>query len=131
MRMTLKKILALESGTTPALVQAARALFYLLAVLWGALTVLNLVRRINHQSLPGLAGIFLTALMMVNALIMLGLGWGIGRQKRLAYLAGMAYLFLNIILTVTDEFGAYDLIVLVIAVGLLLLLVLSRKNYVR
>ncbi len=130
MGMDLKKILAVEPDTTPALVQAAKALFYLLAVLWGALTVLSLVRWFDHQSLPGLTGILLAALMVVNTLILAGLGWGIGQQKRMAYLAGMIYLGLNILLTVTDEFGAYDLVVLVIAVGLLLLLLLSRKFYV-
>ena len=68
-------------------------------------------------------------LMFVNALILLWIGWGIGKGQRLYYYFGVLVLAGNIFLTLTDEFGIFDLAVLALTIGLLIMLILTRSRY--
>ena len=56
-------------------------------------------------------------------------GIGIGRRRRLFYFFAMAILAVNIILTVTDEFGLLDLATLLIDLVLLGPLIVTRSEY--
>ena len=71
----------------------------------------------------------IVVLMFVNALILLWIGWGIGKGQRLYYYFGVLVLAGNIFLTLTDEFGIFDLAVLVLTIGLLIMLILTRSRY--
>lgn len=53
----------------------------------------------------------------------------IGKPNRLFYFFGVMVLAINIILTVTDQFGVLDLITLVIDMVILGLLIATRSYY--
>ncbi len=68
-------------------------------------------------------------LMFGNAGALLIAGLWLGRLSKWAWLFALAVLFVNILLTVTDEFGALDLITLVIDLAIVALLVGTRKTF--
>ena len=114
----------------PASVAAARWLFILLGVIWLLFGAWSVTRMVdiggNHAGM--MLGI-IAILMFVNAVILMWIGWGIGKGQRLYYYFGLLVLAGNIFLTLTDEFGIFDLAVFVLAIGLLLLLILTRSQY--
>jgi hypothetical protein len=104
-------------------------LFFLNAAIWILFGVWSLLRvassNPSHTFIPWLVAI----LMFGNAGAMLGSGIGLkNRQKRFYYLA-VVVLAVNIILTVTDQFGILDLITLMIDVVLLGFVLGTRKSY--
>jgi lysylphosphatidylglycerol synthetase-like protein (DUF2156 family) len=98
-------------------------LFLLNAVIWVLLAVATLLRSAN-----GL-GWGIAILMLANAGVMLWASRGIGRQQKRFYYLALAVLAVNIVLTVTDQFGALDLITLVMDVVLFALLIATRGEY--
>jgi hypothetical protein len=68
-------------------------------------------------------------LMFVNAVVLIWIGWGIGKSQRLYYYFGLLVLAGNIFLTLTDEFGIFDLVTLIINASLLVLLIVTRSKY--
>jgi lysylphosphatidylglycerol synthetase-like protein (DUF2156 family) len=104
-------------------------LFFLNAVIWllfGVYTLANMAGRYPGQSMTvWIVGI----LMLGNCAAMLLCGVGLGKhQKRFFYLA-LVVLAVNIVLTVTDEFGIFDLITLLIDLALLGLLIATRNEH--
>ena len=71
----------------------------------------------------------ITMLMFANAIVLIWIGWGIGKGQRLYYYFGLLVLAGNIFLTLTDEFGVFDQVTLILAVGLLILLIVTRSKY--
>jgi hypothetical protein len=69
--------------------------------------------------------------MYLNSALLIWIGWRIGKGLKLYYYFGILVLSGNIFLTLTDEFGVFDLIVLVIAVGLFILLIVTRSKYLK
>ncbi len=59
---------------------------------------------------------------------MVAAGLGLGR-RRVWYYFALAVLAVNIVLTVTDQFGAFDLATLLLDLILLGLLVITRAQY--
>ena len=68
-------------------------------------------------------------LMFGNAAAMLLAGLGLATRRRLAFYFAIFILLVNIILTLTDQFGALDLATLVIDAILLGILFASRSIY--
>ena len=84
-------------------VKIAQALFILGAVIWILFSVISLIR------FPGASTSIVACLMVANAGMLLLIGWGLGtRQRRIFYMA-LAVLVVNVALTLTDDFGLYDL----------------------
>jgi len=71
----------------------------------------------------------LAGLMAGNAGAMLLIGWGLAKQKKGFFYLAVVVLAANIVLTVTDEFGLFDLMVLLIDLVLLVLLIATRTRY--
>jgi hypothetical protein len=67
--------------------------------------------------------------MFINAALLFLIGRGVGKQIRRYFYFGILFIVANIFLTVTDEFGLFDIITLVIDVILLGLLLLTRAHY--
>jgi lysylphosphatidylglycerol synthetase-like protein (DUF2156 family) len=121
------KVSSLSSIRNP--VRVAQALFFLNAAIWCLFGVSSLVRMTGDHPDRTVTAWMVAMLMFGNAGAMLWSGVGIGkRQKRFYYLA-VAVLIVNIVLTVTDEFGILDMVTLVIDVLLLGLLIVNRKRY--
>lgn len=111
-----------NTGRGLALVDLTKGLFFLNTAIWLLFGVLFLARTTN-----GMAWM-IAALMFVNAALMLAFGLAVGRGSRLVYLAALAFLAVNILLTVTDQVGIADLITLLIDLALLVLLVVDRRR---
>lgn len=108
----------------PFSVKVARALFYLMTMIWVIFGIASLLGGINTTMLVG--AIIVAILMFANAALYLLAGWGIGRQRVRFYNLGIALLVVNLLLTVTDQMGIYDWITLVIDLVALVLLIVIR-----
>ena len=80
---------------------------------------------VGQQSAALIVGI----LMVGNAGAMLVSGIGLGKRSRLFYLFALGVLLVNLVLTVTDEFGLLDLLTGVLDLALLGLLITIRDRY--
>lgn len=118
-----------EIDQTPTSVKAAQVLFFLLGIIWIAFGAATLVRMFNSGTNLTITLWIIALLMFGNARALLFLGWGIGRQNRIFFSMGILVLGANILLTVTDEFGTFDLITLILNLVLLVLLIVTRSRY--
>lgn len=109
-------------------VRMAQALFFLNTVIWIAFgfASLNRMRPLTENLVPSLV---IGILMFGNAAAMLLAGLGLATRRRLAFYFAIFILLVNIILTLTDQFGALDLATLVIDAILLGILFASRSIY--
>lgn len=114
-----------------ASVKAARWLFVILGFIWLVFGTWSITRLNDSEGdlSPSMLAI-IAVLMFVNAVVLIWISWGIGRGQRWYYYFGLLALAGNIFLTLTDDFGIFDLIVLIIAVVLFLILVVTRSNYI-
>ena len=104
------------------------ALFNLMAVIWFILAMLTLFQGGGLQSASIAGFLILAALMVGNALGFFVLGLGIRSARRFWFSLGYVFLAINILLTFTDQFGAWDLITLILDILLLVLLVLWHRQ---
>jgi uncharacterized membrane protein (DUF2068 family) len=114
-----------------ASVKAARWLFVILGLIWLVFGTWSIIRLSDSEgNLSPLMLAFIAGLMFVNAAVLIWISWGIGRGQKWYYYFGLITLAGNIFLTLTDDFGIFDLIVLIIAVALFVILVVTRLNYI-
>lgn len=113
----------------PNLIKAAQLLFVIMAGIWSLLAVISLTRMTSSGSSQLIAALIVAVLMLGNAGAFLMAGIVIGKPNRLFYFFGVMVLAINIILTVTDQFGVLDLITLVIDMVILGLLIATRSYY--
>lgn len=116
----------LAKGPNP--IRAAQVLFFINAAIWLLFGVISLTRMASSSD-QVIAALAVSILMLGNVGAMLIAGIGIGRQNRSLYYFGILVLLINIILTITDEFGVFDLITLMLDVFLLGLLIATRSHY--
>jgi hypothetical protein len=81
------------------------------ALTWIALGVLGIFYLPADQTSATLAYI-LVGLIFLNALLLGLVAWGVGRGIRWLYWMGMALVGFNLFLSVTDQLGLIDLIIL-------------------
>lgn len=114
-----------STSDKPLAVRAAQALFLLIGLVWILLGVVTLIR----QTGGAVAAVIIALLMVANAAVMLWLAWGIGQQSRRFYLLALAVLAVNIVLSITDQVGIWDLISLGVTLALFVLLLATRSHY--
>lgn len=120
---------SLVKSSKPLAVTVAWILFLVTAVIWLCFGMLSLIRAGDGKpGSPELAWI-LAALMFGNAIILVWLGSGIRNQKKLFFYLAVIYLLINLILTITDEFGTIDLLYLLFVASMLVFLLITRSNY--
>ena len=68
-------------------------------------------------------------LMFANALMLLWVAWGLGRGSRPLYWLGLAQVAVNLLLSVTDQVGVWDWIVLLLNAVTLALLFAQRRHF--
>lgn len=115
----------------PALnVQFAAGLFILIGLIWLVFSVVTIIRASGSSASMPIVFFWILSLMMVgNGVLLIAASWGIWRRNKYFYWGGMALLLVNIFLTFTDQFGFFDLATLIIDLGLLILLIIARKEY--
>jgi hypothetical protein len=106
-----------------------QALFYLNALIWlafGLYTLINMAGRYPG----GVITVYVIGFMMLGNVGMMFLsGILIGKQNKWAYFFAMFVLVINIISTVTDQFGFFDLVTLLLDLVIFGLLISIRKHY--
>jgi len=118
-----------KSKTTLDAIRVAQALFFLNAAIWFLLGILSLVSLPDRYPDPNLFHSKIANFMFGNAGAMLLCAVFIGRLKKNFYFFAVALLFINIIFTITDQFGAVDLITLLIDLLLLGILIRVYKKF--
>lgn len=118
-----------HSPTRWNLVHLARILFIANTLVWLLLGVVSLTRVAGNGTGQMLTMVGIAILMFGNAAAMLVCGVGLGTRQRRFYFLALAVLAVNIILSITDQFGLLDLLTLLLDVALLGLLVWDRKSY--
>ena len=106
----------------------AQGLFFLDALIWlgvGLYTLWGMAGRYSGQITVYVIGI----LMLGNVGAMLLSGFLLGRQNKWFFYFAILVLVINIILTVTDQFGIFDFITLIIDLVLFGILISIRKQY--
>jgi hypothetical protein len=114
---------------TAASVRVAQALFFLNAAIWLVFGIWSLVRVAGKESGMVVTLLVVALLMFGNVVAMLCCGWGLAIPRRRWYYLALAVVVVNVVLTVTDQFGLFDLITLLIDLLLLGLLIAIRKRY--
>jgi hypothetical protein len=114
-----------DAETIPRAVAWVWPLFLSTAGLWVVFGAIGLARFGPSTGTWIVAG-----LMLANAALLLFVGWGVRRGRYGFFYMALAVLGINMLLTVTDQFGLFDLIYLVVAGTLFVLLLFTRRYYV-
>jgi hypothetical protein len=112
----------------PPLIMVIRWMFYIQALIWVIFGAFNLVRSVDSASEMANMSWIMSAIMFGFACLLIWVGWRIGRMDQRFFFIGLIVLGLTIILTVTDEFGVFDLIILVLNVVTFALLIAARSK---
>ena len=107
------------------LLRATQILFCINATTMLFVGVLTIIR--SPQSSLGLT-IFTAILMLIDATLLAGCTLIIAKRQKWPNLAAVTILITNILLTVLDEFGLVDMIVLIMFIVNLVLLFLTIKQ---
>jgi hypothetical protein len=122
--MVIKK----DPAQARALVWVTRGLFIVNAAIWCVFAIL-LMTKTTHLGLNAQVFSWIVAVLMVgNAGVMLFLSWGIGKRHRWLFYFALVFLAVNIVLSITDEVGAADLITMAIDIALFALVILTRRR---
>ena len=107
----------------------AQGLFFLNAAIWLVFGVVS-VARLAGDAGQGVTAVVVAVLMFGNAGAMALSGALLGRRRLLFYLFALAVMVVNIVLTFTDQVGAFDWITFGIDLVLLGILILARKQFI-
>jgi hypothetical protein len=120
-----------SSTNNPKLVKVAQWLFFLNSAIWLVIGVVSLVRLATGATGRTVTMLVVAILMFgnVGAWLIAGVGIGIERWRKLFYFFGMVVLVVNIVLTVTDQFGLLDFVTLVIDLALFGLMIAARRVF--
>jgi hypothetical protein len=110
-------------------IRTVQVLFYINAATWVILGIVSLIRLSKGSSVGLFTAIIIAVLMFGNAAAMLISGLGLGKPLKRCFYFALAVLIVNIVLSVTDEVGVWDLITLLLDLILFGLLVGIRKRY--
>jgi len=100
-----------------------RNLFFLNAAVWLAFGVLSAFRYLDDGSLTRL---IYAGLMLANALVMIWFGVKISTGKNWVFFLGILYMAINVVLSITDQFGWIDALILLLNLIVLGLLFVTR-----
>lgn len=67
--------------------------------------------------------------MILNAFVLFIFAWNSIKKIKIIYYFSCFYILLNLVLSITDEFGTLDLIVLIINLITIIFLYLSKKEF--
>jgi hypothetical protein len=104
-----------------------QGLLLLQTLIWFLFGIGSLFRQTNTQSL--IASLIVSLLMFTTAVIFLGIAWGVSKRLKGFFYFALLFLAVHILLTVTDEFGIFDSIVLLMDTAILAILLLTRKCF--
>jgi hypothetical protein len=113
----------------PTAVFAAQALFVFSAFAWLLFAVYTLLGMDSADASQSTTMWMIGVLMLLNTGVMVWVAAGLGKQQRRSYWLAVALLAINLVLTVTDQMGLYDWLILGLDAGILALLLATGKHY--
>ena len=122
-------MISLQTETKIHAVLVAQWLFFLNAAIWFFFGITRILRLANGNNPPIITLWAITILMFGNVGAMVVTGLWLGRQSRWAFLLALAVLFINILLTFTDQVGFFDIVTALLDFVILGLLLFDRKSY--
>jgi hypothetical protein len=116
----------MKDNKISALLKWTRILFFLNAVVWLGLGILSLsFRALDDGSLVQWV---ITVLMLINGLVMICFGIMIISGGSLVFTLAILYMSLNVVLSITDQFGWVDALILFLNLCLLGSLFVTRHS---
>ena len=122
-------MISLQTETRIRTVLITQWLFFLNAAIWFFFGITSILRLANDNNLPIIVLWVITILMFGNVGAMVVTDLWLGRQSRWAFLLALAVLFINILLTFTDQVGFFDIVTALLDFVILGLLLFDRKSY--
>jgi hypothetical protein len=117
---------AMENDRTKTMLNLTRYTFFLNAAVWLAFGVASLLTRALSDGSP--LHWVITVLMVANAMVMLWFGVKIVSGGKRIFFLGILYVALNVVLSITDQFGWIDALILLLNLCLLGLLFITRQR---
>jgi hypothetical protein len=115
----------MEKNQNSIMLKLTQALFFANAIVWFLFGIISLIRVIEVSS--GIRWI-LTIMMIANAAVLVWFGITIVEGLTQVFFLAIVYTALNIVLSITDQFGWVDFLVLLLNLCLLVLLFVTRRR---
>jgi hypothetical protein len=115
----------MEKNQNSIMLKMTQALFFANAIVWFLFGIISLIRVIEVSS--GIRWI-LTIMMIANAAVLVWFGITIVEGLTQVFFLAIVYTALNIVLSITDQFGWVDFLVLLLNLCLLVLLFVTRHR---
>jgi hypothetical protein len=106
----------------------SQVLIYVNALIWIVAGVAGLFLQRINQNFPPWIFIGMAILMLGYGMILIGLGIGLGTQKRFFYYAVLGMIALSVILPIFDDFGWADLLAVIPAFITMIYLIHNRTK---
>jgi sugar phosphate permease len=103
-----------------------RIIFFVNAAVWLAFGIASLLTRALVDG--SLARWVITVMMLINAVVMFWFGMKIVGGRNWIFLLAILYVALNVVLSITDQFGWIDALILLLNLCLLGLLFVARQR---
>ncbi|MBN1453468.1 MAG: hypothetical protein JW963_20805 [Anaerolineales bacterium] len=114
----------MENNQITNMLKLTRGLFFLNAAVWVVFGVLGFMAVTSTSDWR----LILSMLMIANAAIMIWFGVKITAGQRWVFFLAILYVALNVVLSITDQFGWIDALILLFNLCLLGLLFLARQR---
>ena len=115
----------MENDQISKMLKLTRVLFFVNAAVWLFFCALSFVRAMTDTSEIRL---ILSWLMLANTIVMIWLGVMITRGHSWIVFFGILYMALNVVLSITDQFGWIDAVILLLNLCLLGILFVTRQR---
>ncbi|WP_420628030.1 hypothetical protein [Candidatus Leptofilum sp.] len=114
---------------TDKLTQFSKWLFWLNAAVWLGFAIWTMTGFFNNGARDALTFLIIGILMLGNAAVFLWCGWAVQKQANWYRFAVLTVLLVNIILTIPDQFGFFDFLILLLDFILLALVLILFRQY--
>ena len=108
-----------------SLLKITQVTFFLNALVWLVFGVMSFSLAFNGT---GSWRFVLSALMLINASIFMGFGFLIRKGKTRVFFMGILYVAVNVVLSITDQFGWFDFLIMLLNLVLLDLMFITRQR---
>ena len=116
----------MENNQAKKLLKLTRTMLFVNAATWLVFGGMGFLRaQTNSNNLRFL----LSILMVVNAIVMLVLGLLLTSERSWVFFGGILYMALNVVLSITDQFGWLDALILLLNLIVLGLLFVTRQRF--
>ena len=115
----------MEANQTRKMLKLTQGMFFLNAAVWVLFGVLSLLRALDGGSSLRW---FISILMLTNAVVMLWFGVMIVTGRNWIFFLAILYMAINVVLSITDQFGWIDALILLLNLAVLGLLFVTRQR---